>query len=238
MTPMEQAANAAADALRNCGRSETGYVIAEIADEYGVDRSDLGRELNARRNSRRQKKEKVNTVKETVWLDMSKVKSLGCGGDLGKLARLCGLGHDTLRIADGREGKGVQRKTVRKIAETFGIYADDLLHEESRQISFTEISSRKNGQQDTASKKEAEERAAEGKTQGRKGCKQSRINMAFTTANYEFLVFMARATGKTITGFTNAIISAFRAEHDDLFNKAKAFLEALNDSAISEEVEA
>lgn len=229
MTPIEQAANVAADALRNCDRSETGIVICGIADEYGVDSSALGRELSARRNARRQKKEEAKMT-ETLWIDMNKVKALGFDGDLGKLARFCNMGHDTLRIVEGRDGKGVQRRTAQKIADTFGVDIKDILHDENRQISLTEVSVASKREQEPASKEEAEIRAAEGKTQGRKGCEQPRINMAFKTDNYEFLVVLARATGTTITGFTNRIIDTFRSEHADLYEKAKAFLEAVNGS--------
>ena len=129
MTQMEKAIREATIALKECDRRRTGLVIMRIADEYGVDSSALGREL-----WRKSKEEKEEKVKETVWLDMEKVKALGCGGDLGKLARFCGLGHDTLRIAEGRNGKGVQRRTVQKIAAKFGKDYNDLLHDENRQI--------------------------------------------------------------------------------------------------------
>ena len=68
----------------------------------------------------------------------------------------------------------------------------------------------KKGQQGTASPQEAQERAQDLKTQGRKGCKATRINMAFTPDNHEFIKIMARATGRTMTEFTNDVIAAYR----------------------------
>lgn len=136
MTEMECAVREAGEALKWCERSRTGIVIGKIADEHGVDRSELARELSSRRRPTR--KEKVEYVKKTVWLDMGKVKALGCGGDLGKLARYCDLGHDTLRIVDGRDGRNVRMDTVKKIADRFGLDPKDLLHEENRQIELDE----------------------------------------------------------------------------------------------------
>ena len=76
------------------------------------------------------------------------------------------------------------------------------------------------GQQGTASKEEAAARAAEGKTQGRKGCKAVRINMAFWTENHNFITYGARAYGMTMTEFCNAVIEKYRKEHPDVQAKA------------------
>ena len=72
------------------------------------------------------------------------------------------------------------------------------------------------GQQGTASKEEAAARAAIGKTQGRKGCKATRINMAFWTDNYDFIEAGARAYGMTMTEFCNRILERYRTEHADV----------------------
>ena len=82
----------------------------------------------------------------------------------------------------------------------------------------TEISKR--GQQATASKEEAAARAAAGKTQGRKGAKAVRINMAFWTENHDFLSYGARAHGMNMTKFCNLVIEAYRREHPDKEEKA------------------
>lgn len=57
--------------------------------------------------------------------------------------------------------------------------------------------------QSTASRQEAAERASELRTQGRKGCKAVRINMAFTPENHKFIKTMARISGMTMTEFVN-----------------------------------
>ena len=85
----------------------------------------------------------------------------------------------------------------------------------------------KKGQQGTASPQEASERAAQLQTQGRKGCKAVRINMAFTPDNHEFVKIMARISGQTMTEFTNHVIEQYRAEHPEIFEQAKAIIEKL-----------
>lgn len=81
------------------------------------------------------------------------------------------------------------------------------------------------GQQGTASPQEAQERAAQLKTQGRKGCKAIRINMAFTPENHEFIKIMAKISGKTMTEFANLVVERYRTEHPDLYEQAKAIID-------------
>ena len=83
------------------------------------------------------------------------------------------------------------------------------------------------GQQGTASPQEAEERAAQLKTQGRKGCKAIRINMAFTPENHEFIKVMATISGKTMTEFANLIVERYRNEHPEIYEQAKAIIDQL-----------
>lgn len=83
------------------------------------------------------------------------------------------------------------------------------------------------GQQGTASPQEATERAAELRTQGRKGCKAVRINMAFTPDNHQFIKVMAKITGKTMTEFTNYVVEQYRTEHPELYAKAKEIIDQL-----------
>ena len=85
---------------------------------------------------------------------------------------------------------------------------------------ISQATSRK-GQQGEATPQEVEERKAELRTQGRKGCKATRINMAFTPDNHEYLKIMARISGKTMTEFANLVIERYREEHPDLYEKAK-----------------
>lgn len=83
------------------------------------------------------------------------------------------------------------------------------------------------GQQGTASEAEQTSRAAALKTQGRKGCKAARINMAFSTENHEYIKIMARATGMTMTEFTNLAITKYREEHPEIYEKAQDIINSL-----------
>lgn len=49
-----------------------------------------------------------------------------------------------------------------------------------------------------------------GSTQGRKGEKLKRINLAFDDVNYEYVRIESRRRGKNITEFINAIIEDYR----------------------------
>ena len=83
------------------------------------------------------------------------------------------------------------------------------------------------GQQGTASPQEAAERADQLRTQGRKGCKAVRINMAFTSENHQFIKVMSKITGKTMTQFTNYLVEQYRTEHPELYAKAKEIIDQL-----------
>ena len=89
------------------------------------------------------------------------------------------------------------------------------------------------GQQGTASAQEAQERREALKTQGRKGVKAIRINMAFTPSNHEFIRIMAKASGRSMTELTNQVIEAYRNEHPEFMEKANSFLEFINSGAFS-----
>lgn len=78
-----------------------------------------------------------------------------------------------------------------------------------------------------ASPAEQAERMASLKTQGKKGCKAVRINMAFTPDNHEFIKVMAKMTGHSMTEFTNIVIERYRQEHPDLYEDAKKLLDRL-----------
>lgn len=51
-----------------------------------------------------------------------------------------------------------------------------------------------------------------GTTQGRKGLKLKRINMAFSDENYLFVQKEARRQGMTMTAFVNAILDDYRID--------------------------
>lgn len=83
------------------------------------------------------------------------------------------------------------------------------------------------GQQSTASQEEIEERKALLRTQGRKGAKAMRINMAFTPDNYLFIKVMSKISGKSMTEFANYVVEQYRLEHPDVFEQAKAIIDSL-----------
>ena len=85
---------------------------------------------------------------------------------------------------------------------------------------MTKEEKRKQGQQMTASAEEAAERAATGRTQGRKGCKAERVNIAFRTDNHSFLKYGARAYGMNMTEFMNTVMEKYRQEHPEAQAKA------------------
>lgn len=81
------------------------------------------------------------------------------------------------------------------------------------------------GQQGSASPQEANERRSKMTTQGRKGCKAIRINMAFTPENHQYIAVMARIRGMTLTKYTNYIIEKYREEHPEIYDQAKAIID-------------
>lgn len=64
-----------------------------------------------------------------------------------------------------------------------------------------------------------------GQTQGKKGMKQKRINMAFTPSNLDFIRVMAGISGKTMTQYVNSVIEAERERNGEKYRKAKDLME-------------
>ena len=106
-----------------------------------------------------------------------------------------------------------------------------------RVFNAIETATAKKGHQGTASQQEQAERASELRTQGRKGCKAVRINMAFSPQNHEFIKVMARGSGRTMTEFTNLVLDAYRREHPEMMAQARAFLDTLNSGLFFKELE-
>lgn len=69
------------------------------------------------------------------------------------------------------------------------------------------------GHQGEAPTEEKEIRITEQRTQGRKGCKMPRINVAFTPENHQYLHDKARLNGKSMTVTLNEILNRYRADH-------------------------
>ena len=65
-----------------------------------------------------------------------------------------------------------------------------------------------------------------GKTQGRKGAKAIRFNMAFSPAVYQYIQTMARVRGESVTQFTNYVFQQSMKDNADLYEKAKAITES------------
>lgn len=74
--------------------------------------------------------------------------------------------------------------------------------------------------QKEAPEEEIASRKASMRTQGKKGCKQARITMAFTPDNYQFIKVMSKIRGETMTEFTNFCVEEFRKTHPDQYKKA------------------
>lgn len=81
-------------------------------------------------------------------------------------------------------------------------------------------------QQDTASPEEVKTRRSKLKTQGRKGAKAIRINMAFTPENHRFIRVYASSTGQTMTEACNQMLDYARRDPRFL-QEARAGIDAL-----------
>ena len=77
------------------------------------------------------------------------------------------------------------------------------------------------------SEEEAREMRIANTTQGRKGCRLHRLNLALSDDMYDYVRTMARASGLTITDYMQRIVSRHMAENTELYEKAKAFRNAL-----------
>lgn len=86
----------------------------------------------------------------------------------------------------------------------------------------------KKRQQGTATPQEAAQRAAEGRTQGRKGCKAERINIAFTTENYEYIREMSQLMGISMTKLVNLAITRYREEHEEGYRELQKIRDKYN----------
>ena len=81
---------------------------------------------------------------------------------------------------------------------------------------------------DTPPTAEIQEQAREqGKTQGRKGCKAHRFNMAFTPKAYDFITCMARVRGETVTAFVNHLIEKTMDDNQEVYQQALKFRDSL-----------
>lgn len=73
----------------------------------------------------------------------------------------------------------------------------------------------------------AQKALADLKTQGQKGAKLDRINMAFTADNMDYIRTMSKLKGQTMTQFVNILVAEEREKNGAAFDAAKAILESL-----------
>ena len=94
----------------------------------------------------------------------------------------------------------------------------------SKVIKDIEIGTTHAGVQSEPDPEEVATRKSEMRTQGRKNCELSRINMAFTPENYDFIRVMSKSTGKSMTQCVNLMLSEYRDNHMDFFTEANELL--------------
>jgi DNA-directed RNA polymerase subunit F len=64
------------------------------------------------------------------------------------------------------------------------------------------------------------------RTQGKKGQKLPRINMAFQTSNLEYLQLISRIEGKSITEYVNNLVEQDRQRNAARLEEARSILKA------------
>jgi hypothetical protein len=62
-------------------------------------------------------------------------------------------------------------------------------------------------------------------TQGKKGMKLPRINLAFSPSNLDYIRVMSGIRGESMTQFVNYVIAKDREAHGDKYQAAKALME-------------
>lgn len=79
----------------------------------------------------------------------------------------------------------------------------------------------------TYTEQEGQQFIAAGKTQGRKGLKAVRINMAFTPEVYDYIKTLSRVRGESIQKFTEYIFARSMDENREIYEQAKAFRDSI-----------
>ena len=67
--------------------------------------------------------------------------------------------------------------------------------------------------------REIQTRKIEMRTQGKKGAKMQRINMAFTPANFNYIRLMSKYRGETMTQFVNAVLAQSKKRNEELYER-------------------
>lgn len=90
----------------------------------------------------------------------------------------------------------------------------------------------KRGQQDTASAEEIAERKSGLRTQGRKGAKATRIHMAITPENHEYIEAVSKSMGMTMTEFINYCVQLHREANAEDYEQLKKITERMKSKGI------
>ena len=78
--------------------------------------------------------------------------------------------------------------------------------------------------QNTPTEQEIKKAQAEQQTQGKKGYKMHRINMAFTPDNIDFIRAISKLKGVTMTQYINELLDLEREKHTDLLKQIKSIM--------------
>lgn len=73
-----------------------------------------------------------------------------------------------------------------------------------------------------ADPEEKHQREAQGKTQGKKGCRMPRINMCFSADNHEYIKKMSAMRGQSMGQFVNDCIADHRKNNAAVYDKLSA----------------
>ncbi len=79
----------------------------------------------------------------------------------------------------------------------------------------------------TYTSREAEEALQARQTSGRKDVKLPRINMAFSPSVYDYITYMSRVRGETMTDFVNLVLEQHMQDHMDVYQRAQEFINSL-----------
>lgn len=91
-------------------------------------------------------------------------------------------------------------------------------------VQETQAVQEKQGVQDTLNAHDVQQKQKALGTQGRKGQKLPRINMAFSEINLEYLQLMSRIEGLSMTAYVNRLIESDREKNTEVIERAKEIL--------------
>ena len=101
--------------------------------------------------------------------------------------------------------------------------------EEVQEVQATQDKPKTHKARKTYTAQEAQEFLGSMKTNGRKGVKLPRINLAFAPDVYEYCRTMARAAGMNYTEFVNTVLRQHMDEHAGAYKKAVEFRKSIEE---------